>query len=155
MGYTTDFNGEFKLNKPLDKKTLDFLNKFNRTRRMRRNVDAKYGVEGEFYVDGTGFAGQDRDATVIDGNAPPSTQPGLWCQWVPNEDGTAIQWDGGEKFYDYVAWLDYLITKILKPAGYKLTGEVTWQGEDSNDIGKIVVKNNKVRVLTGRVVYGE
>src|SRR5574337_684850 len=99
MGYSTDFFGSFELNKPLDADTLKFLQKFNETRRMARKLGREYGVEGEFYVDGTGDFGQERDATVIDGNRPPSTQPGLWCQWRPTDDGTAIEWDGGEKFY--------------------------------------------------------
>jgi len=47
MGYTTDFSGSFDLNKPLDDETYSFLCKFNETRRMARNVDPKYGIEGE------------------------------------------------------------------------------------------------------------
>lgn len=153
MGYTTYFEGEFKLNKKLDEETHTFLNKLNRTRRMARNVDPKYGVEGEFYVDGGGFAGQDREENVIDHNRPPSTQPSLWCQWVPTEDGTAIVWDEGEKFYEYVPWIDYIVEKILKPRGYSLTGEVTWRGEEDTDMGKICIENNEVHVKYGRVVY--
>ncbi len=52
MGYTTDFSGILKFNRPLTVKESNFLKKLNQTRRMGRNVDAKYGVEGEFYVDG-------------------------------------------------------------------------------------------------------
>ena len=114
MGYTTDFTGHFKLNKKLDTDTHEFLNKFNRTRRMKRSIKG-YGIEGEFYVDGTGQYGQDYDSTVLDHNRPPRTQPGLWCGWTPNEDGTCIEWDGGEKFYEYVEWIEYLIDNVLKP----------------------------------------
>lgn len=144
IGYSTDFEGEFKLNKPLDKKLHKYLIKFNETRRMKRNVSKVYGVEGEFYVDGTGMAGQDIDKSVIDGNEPARTQPSLWCRWKPNEDGTAIEWDGGEKFYDYVDWIIYIIDKILAPNGYVLNGEVKYQGEDIDDRGKIVIINNEV-----------
>lgn len=155
MGYTTDFFGSFEFNKPLDAETLTFLKKFNETRRMARKVDAKYGVEGEFYVEGDGFMGQDRDKTVIDGNRPPKTQPGLWCQWRPNEDGTALEWDGGEKFYCYVEWLQYLIDNVLAPKGYKLTGTVEWHGDEHGDMGQIVVKNNKVKILTAQITFKE
>lgn len=151
MGYTTDFEGRFKLNRKLKKKDQDFLTKFAETRRVARNVGPEFGVEGEFYVDGAGFAGQDRDATIIDYNRPPSTQPGLWCQWVPTEDGKCIQWDGFEKFYNYVEWLKYLIDKILAPRGYKLNGVVAWEGENRGDIGKIEVVDNVVRTLRGQV----
>ena len=118
---------------------------------MARNVGPEFGVEGEFYVDGKGFAGQDSDETILDYNRPPRTQPGLWCQWVPSEDGQFIQWDGSEKFYNYVEWLKYLIDKILAPRGYKLNGVVGWQGEDRGDIGKIEVVDNVVRTLRGQV----
>lgn len=153
MGYTTDFEGKFKFNKPLDIETFNFLRKLNETRRMARNVGPEYGVEGEFYVDGGGMAGQDNEDNIIDYNTPPKTQPGLWCQWVPTEDGKYLEWDGGEKFYYYVEWLQYIIDKILKPRKYKLSGEVEWQGEDSSDFGKIVVKNNVITTKQGRKTY--
>ena len=58
MGYTTEFQGKFKLNKRLDEKTHEFLVNLSSTRRMSRNVDDIYGIEGEFYVEGDGFRGQ-------------------------------------------------------------------------------------------------
>jgi hypothetical protein len=73
-------------------------------------------------------------------------QPGLWCQWVPNEDGTALVWDGGEKFYEYVEWIEYIITNFLKPWGIVANGQVEWQGEERDDHGVIDVKDNVVRV---------
>ena len=149
MGYHTDFTGEFKLNKPLKTEDLTFLQKLNETRRMARNVDeSKYGIQGEFYVDGGGHAGQNHESNIIDYNRPPRTQPGLWCQWTPNEDGTAIEWDGGEKFYSYVEWIKYLIEKILSPRGYVLNGEVNWYGEDRNDEGIICITDNVVTTKT-------
>ena len=153
MGYHTEFTGKFLLDKPLSKEDLTFLQKFNETRRMKRNVDKKFGIEGEFFVDGTGYAGQDVDSTVSNGNQPPKTQPGLWCQWRPNDEGTEIEWDGGEKFYAYVEWLQYLIDNIFSPRGYTLNGEVEWYGEDSDDRGKIVVENNVVTTKKGTIVY--
>jgi hypothetical protein len=146
MGYTTDFSGSFQLDRSLDDETYTFLKKLNETRRMKRNVDPKYGVEGEFYVDGPGFAGQDHEENVVSYNEPPSTQPGLWCKWAPTEDRDEIEWDGGEKFYNYVGWIEYIIDKILAPKGYKLTGRVEWVGEDQSDRGVIEIKDNVVRV---------
>ena len=144
MGYTTDFMGEFTTNKPLSEKMLNFLKTFNETRRMKRNVDGAYGVDGEFYVEGGGSYGQDHEPNVIDYNCSPSTQPGLLCQWTPAEDGEAIEWDGGEKFYSYTEWLVYLIHKVLAPNGYVLNGVVKWQGESMGDVGKITVVDNRV-----------
>lgn len=154
MGYTTDFEGSFNITPVLSQKDNEFLTKFSETRRMARNVGPEYGIEGEFYVDGTGWAGQDSDTTVIDYNRPPSTQPGLWCQWVPTDDGSELVWDGGEKFYNYVEWLQYLIDKILAPRGYTLNGECQWFGENRDDVGVIIVKNNKVTTKVGKLTYG-
>lgn len=153
MGYTTEFRGRFNLNKPLDITTHEFLKKFAHTRRMARRLPSAFGIEGEFYVDGTGYAGQDHDNTVIDYNRHPSTQPSLWCQWVPTDDGMGIEWDGNEKFYNYVEWLKYLIVNFLAPRGYVMIGEVEFQGESPSDFGKIVVVNNEVKTLKGRRSY--
>lgn len=154
MGYTTDFDGIFKLNKKLDDETYSFLKKLATTRRMKRKMGSEYGVEGEFFVDGgKGDFGQEKDPTVIDGNRPPSTQPSLWCGWTPTNDRMGIKWDEGEKFYEYIEWIKYIIDKILKPKGYKLTGDIVWVGEDRDDLGKIEIKNNKITVKVGKVVY--
>jgi hypothetical protein len=142
MGYSTDFFGVFNVTPKLKQEDNEFLTKLAQTRRMKRDVTklppGYWGVEGEFYVDGEGDYGQTKDASVIDYNTPPSTQPGLWLQWIPSDDGETIQWDGGEKFYNYVEWLEYLIEMILSPRGYVLNGEVEWQGEETDDRGKIV-----------------
>lgn len=78
---------------------------------------------------------------------------GLYCQWIPTDDGKYLEWDGGEKFYDYIEWLKYLIENFLSQKGYILNGEVTWEGEESGDVGKIIVKDNVVTTKEGRIVY--
>ena len=168
MGYTTDFVGRFKFDKPLAPEHLAYLLKFNRTRRMKRDegmtatrpdpireaTGLPVGFEGEYFVGEGGFAGQCEDdipydqrkqvCGITDYNKAPADQPGLWCQWVPNEEGTALQHDDGEKFYDYVEWLNYIIENFVRPWGYTLNGEVHWQGEDSEDRGTIYVVGNHV-----------
>jgi hypothetical protein len=124
MGYTTNFDGVFKFNKPLDKTMIDFLIKFSETRHCSEENH----------------------------NKPPLGQPGLWCQWTPSSDGTQLVWDGGEKFYNYIEWLEYLIDNVLTPKGYKLTGDVRWRGEDFDDIGVISVKDSKIGVLRGTFI---
>ena len=155
MGYTTDFYGTFKLNKKLDEETHTFLKRFNETRRMKFNLGPEFGLNGEFYVghhqDFTGkYAGQvERDFPgLVEYNTPPCTQPGLWCQWRPSDDGMEIEWDGGEKFYDYNIWLKYIIKNFLQPKGYVLNGEVQWEGEDRGDSGIIFVKDNMVNPVS-------
>jgi hypothetical protein len=165
MGYTTDFFGRFELDRPLEPHHEKFLRKFNETRRMKRDVNMlpkdgtnsevglPLGQDGEYYVDGGGFAGQDQEDNILDYNGEPGSQPGLWCKWVPSEDSHGIEWDGSEKFYEYEAWLEYIISHFLKPWGYVLNGEVTWEGEDRGDIGKLVVENNVVSTLEGEICY--
>lgn len=103
---------------------------------VREAVGLPVGVDGEYVVAG--------GAPVVDDNTPPASQPSLWCQWIPTLDCTAIEWDGGEKFYYYVEWLSYLIEHFLVPWGYVLNGTVTWKGEDEGDTGTIVVDNNQI-----------
>lgn len=146
MGYTTDFEGEFTLDKELDDKTFALLKGLASTRRMSRKVGPEYGIEGEFYVDGEGFMGQGAEDHIINSNKPPKTQPGLWCQWLIQDDRKTIKWDGGEKFYHYTTWIRYLIERVLAPAGYTLNGQVKWSGEDRLDNGIIDIINNQVDV---------
>lgn len=146
MGCTTTFSGKFKLNKKLDEKLHQFLKKLSTTRRMKRKLEG-YGVEGEYYVDGGGFMGQDREDNILEYNHPPATQPSLWCQWTPDETGEYIEWDGGEKFYEYVTWLKYIVSNFLEPNGYNINGEVFFEGELSGDAGVICVENNCIKVI--------
>jgi len=139
--------------------------------------EAIYGIEGAYFARDDGQSGQDHDKSIIDYNMPPGQisygdkdfpeyykenqrrtklglcQPGLWCQWKLNEDGTELEWDGSEKFYSYVEWLQYLITHFLEPWGIKLNGEVEWQGEESGDFGKIIATDNIITVKIGRKEY--
>jgi len=156
MGYTTTFEGRFNLDKPLTKEHSEYLQEFAKSRRMRRNesltqgledrsraaVGLLVGPEGCFYVGDADFG------CVVDHNVPPTGQPGLWCQWVPSDDDQGIEWDGGEKFYNYTEWLKYLVKRFLAPWGYVLSGSVAWDGEDHSDRGTLVVRNNVVSTVT-------
>ena len=168
MGYSTDFSGEFKLDRPLTYAHREYLAQFSYTRRVKRDVKKTellldglriaaglpVGEDGSYYVgESDSNFGQDLTPDIVDYDSPPSTQPGLWCQWTPNSNGTAIVWDEGEKFYHYVEWIEYLIKYFLAPWQYRINGEVEWQGEERDDIGKIIVRDNAVIVKTGKVIY--
>lgn len=144
MGYTTDFQGQFNIDHSLDDDTYNLLVGLSTTRRMKRTLGPEYGVDGEFYFDGIGYMGQDHDPSIVNHNEPPSTQPGLWCQWRPTDDRMHIEWNEVEKFYRYIEWIDYIIQKILKPKGYRLNGEVEWRGEDPDDRGIIRIHDNTI-----------
>lgn len=73
--------------------------------------------------------------------------PGYYCQWVPTKDGLGIEWDGNEKFYDYVEWLEYLIKNYFEPWGIKVNGAIRYQGEEIGDVGRVEVKDNVVKLV--------
>lgn len=192
MGYTTDFDGRFNLDRPLTPEHAAYLRAFNETRRMKRDakiaesfsdpvrtaVGLPIGDDGAYFVGNTKNHGQDHDKSVIEYNDPPGSiersaeedwikwyalveqrkkegkqQPGLWCQWTVGDDNQTIEHDGGEKFYDYIEWLRYIINHFIAKWGYVMNGEVAWQGEDTTDIGKMIVNDNVVTVKTGKIVY--
>ncbi|MFC1706647.1 hypothetical protein ACFL59_07480 [Planctomycetota bacterium] len=158
MGYTTEFVGEFAVEPPLAGVHYAYLERFCRTRRMKREpktleamrdplreaVGLPVGTDGEYFVAARLQCGVDSDSSVVDYNQPPSPQPGLWCQWRPSPDGRTLAWDGIEKFYDYRPWLKYLIANMLKPWGYTVGGLVLWHGERWDDTGIIRVIRNDV-----------
>ena len=144
----------------------------------KTNADEVYGFKGEYFAKNDSNMGQSSDESIIDFNAASGEiawkdyngdwakreelqkalnadkikQPGLWCQWRL-DDETTLSWDGSEKFYNYIEWLQYLIVHFFEPWGIKVNGEVTWQGEDSNDMGKIIVTDNVIEIYEGEVEY--
>ena len=169
MGYTTYFSGEFTFNKPVTEELKTFINKFSDTRRMIRDnskIKELYPnwrelcFNGDLGIDGAYFVGEaddcfvgGRDTSIINGNSA-GNQLGLWCQWIINNNNELV-WDDGEKFYNYVEWLEYLIEHFFAPLGYALSGTVYYEGEDPDDFGKIVVDDNFVKVVYGHRVYEE
>lgn len=146
MGYITEFYGGFQVTPPLDEDTVYILNMLNKTRRMKRDeslLDGDYGVDGEFYFD------DDNDESIVDYNTPPSTQPGVRCNWMYDRPSNQIIWDGDYKFYNYIRWIRYIIKKILAPRGYHLTGIVDWVGGEDKDKGTIDIYENDVIVNQG------
>jgi hypothetical protein len=163
MGYTTDFGGSFTVSPPMKREHAAYINKFCETRRMkrktaiaqdmddpiRRATGLPLGKDAAYFVGGRGDFGQDMDESVVENNRPPEGQPGLWCQWVvsvdPDDGKTYLMWDQGEKFYNYVEWLEYMVEHFFKPWGYTIKGEVRFVGEDADvDRGIIYAKDNNV-----------
>jgi hypothetical protein len=160
MGYTTEYFGRFNLDKPLSKDHAAYLLQFSKVPHLCRNTDdlldkdhpiretvgLPLGIEGEYFVSDDEYIG------VIVDSYSPSTQPGVWCQWCPTEDGEGIEWDKGEKFYNDKEWLEYLINHFFKVWGYTLNGKVEWRGESGDDFGKIFVKDNVVKTLSWQIL---
>jgi hypothetical protein len=173
-GYTTDFTGQVTITPPLNEHEASYLADFAYSRRMERE-------EGPYYAKNDGNFGQTSTPGVRNYNGPPAGQPGLWCQWIPGqsyatgEDNAALEWDGGEKFYNAAEWMAYLIDHFLKPAcaaacnlsdaikqderfahftfDHVLNGEIFAIGEDPDDRWKIVVENNVVKTANAVITY--
>jgi hypothetical protein len=152
MGYSTDFYGFWTLTPALSLAQTDYLQKFSRTRRVKRNPDAitdrrlaaielSLGVDAEYFVDV-----EDEDESIVDLNLPPGNQPSLRCQWRVNDRGDRLEHTGGEKFDGYVEWLDYLVEHFFSPWGIKINGSVRYEGDVLLDAGTIEILDNRIEV---------
>lgn len=119
MGYSTDFNGVISFSRALTVREYKELIKL-------ANYDSKDDGTYKLYTN------------------TPETIPDSYLQWEPTDDGTGLQWNYGEKFYDYIHWLRWLIKHYFKPHDIVLNGQIQWQGEEIGDCGIIKVINNKV-----------
>jgi hypothetical protein len=143
MGYTTEFSGQISINPPLNEQEIEYLCDFCATRHMERG-------KGIYYVDASHGHGDNSDVPDYNNNGK---LPGLWCHWVSTDDGTALEWDEGEKFYNAEEWMRFVIDHFLRPGhlapmeflqGHTLNGSILAQGEDINDRWRLIVENNEV-----------
>jgi hypothetical protein len=76
-------------------------------------------------------------------------KPSIWLQWeILEYDGEfTLGHDGGEKFYNYVEWLDYVIEHFFKKWGVVVNGTIQWRGEEWDDMGTMVVRDNKLTTI--------
>lgn len=163
MGYDTWFRGGFNIWPELCPEHFAYLRKFSQIRHVKRNlkllknvsdpereaVGLPIGEDGLFYVGGKSWfePGKDEDASIVNFNHTPSGAFSFYCCWTPTEDRQQLVWDGSEKFYYYVEWLQFVIDNFFKPWGYVLNGSVDWHGEDFFDTGTIVLNNNQIEVF--------
>jgi hypothetical protein len=95
-----------------------------------------------------------RELEGIDGRdmEDPCAPKDGYCQWQLTKDCRGIEWDHGEKFYNYVEWLQYLIDNVLTPHDVTLSGSVNYSGEEADDNGVLVVENGSVRQVKHREI---
>jgi hypothetical protein len=148
MGYTTTFAGSYSIFPKPDKYITEYMRLFSDSRRMGyERLNPIYGTLGAFYVHNNELKAMNYKVEPVDGNQPPPGQPGLWCDWFIEKD--KLKWCGREKFYNYDDWLLYLINYFFGPAGYILNGQVSFQGEDSDDKGLIILIDNTMIKSSG------
>lgn len=170
MGYQTDFDGEWTITPPLTPAQAEYLEAFSEKRHdalvpaaaklpdpLRKAVKLPFGPDGVYCVAKGIVKGWEApyEAKKPGTNYAlgPTQAPGYWCNWHPAKDGTLLEWNQGEKFYDYIEWIQFLIKHFFEPWGRKLNGTVSWYGEDREDAGRIIITNNKIRLEYGQLIY--
>jgi hypothetical protein len=165
MGYHTHFWGSVSITPPLSQDEIVFLKAFSRTRHVIRDA-------GPYYIEyvkvGAKSCGR-KNGNECE-NLPDDGQPGVWCAWIPSDDGAEILWNGQEKAGYAAEWMQYIIDHFLQPiplaqqaqptrfrflAGHKLDGEFGAQGDESSDRWKLVVRSNQVAVVPIEVIEVE
>ncbi len=124
MGYSTDFDGYIIVTPPVPIPVVELWNSLAMSTELRddENIVTQW-------------------PTCNPGNKG----FGFHCQWelIAGEGRTRINWDGGEKFYDYAYWLQYLVNVIRSEVpDVKVTGHIRWRGEDFDDIGTLYLDDN-------------
>lgn len=118
MGYSTSFDGSVKFSRGLTVEELRDLEGLVNYSTQSDEVD-KYSTD----------------------------HPDSYNQWEPLSDGTGLCWNLGEKFYDYVEWMQWLINEYLVPRGIHTNGTIRYQGEEIGDVGRIEVEDDIVRKI--------
>ncbi|MFC7344513.1 hypothetical protein ACFQRI_24165 [Saccharopolyspora griseoalba] len=168
VGYNTEFAGVINIAPALNKYEIAYLRKFAATYKEER-------AEGPYYVEPLPDIEKSVSEVipVLDVDAMPHGQPGQHCEGEPSDDGTGIQWSGGEKFIYSLEWMAYLIDTFLQPGATVQTtaprpgwtwpeefahftfdhvcnGVIDAQGDDLFDRWRLVVTNNEVSYQTPR-----
>lgn len=111
MGYTTDFVGWVQIDPPLRDEETDYLRAFNQTRRFDRKAGPYVVLDHPLADD----EDSDTDYPEERYDKPAPGEPSLRCPWTPVTSGRYLSYDGCEKAYEAVGWLDYLIRTFLAP----------------------------------------
>jgi hypothetical protein len=106
MGYTTEFEGSFRLSRELNDEEARWLDDL---------------MHGEL----------------------PGIR-GYSCDWELNDDLRSITWNGMEKFYDYVEWMQHIVDSLKSEFDVDVTGTVYYWGESHDDHGVLKVVDGKV-----------
>lgn len=178
LEYLNEFSMTEKMKRDVNKLMEIYNGMYGHPTPVEYTPEGIYGNEGEYFAHGDiGY-----DPAVLDHRTPPGQisydiitksdeqrienekriesgkcVPGQWCNWMilDNSGKHYLTWDGGEKFYNYIPWLKYLINHFFERWGIKLNGEISWFGEQRSDLGKIIVKDNVVKIKPGRIVYND
>tara|TARA_R100001463_G_scaffold15141_7_gene39623 strand:- start:12571 stop:13122 length:552 start_codon:yes stop_codon:yes gene_type:complete len=133
MGYTTNFTGLMALSRRL---TQDELDEYNQVW-----LNDRHDTTGEYSGDYRGGL---------------EKAPSIYNKWEIIDDVEhgitdihCLAWNGGQKFYQYVNWLKFIVSDFLQPKGIYLKGKIRFSGEDVEDAGVITAHLQTIRVRNG------
>lgn len=113
MGYNTDWNGVLNLSREL---TPSEKQEWETIRNERHDSQYNYGDERREF-------------------------PSIWCGFEVS--GDCFSWDCGEKTYEGIGWIKFFIDKLKewnKNESIYAFGEMEWNGEEREDMGRVVVE---------------
>ncbi len=155
----TEYSGNLKFDRELEKNHLDYLIAFTSTLRVvrrpesvnakediiRLNVDLPLGKECEFYTGAFNRSGE--IAEIEDYNAVPENQPSSWCCWKPSKDQLEFVPAIFDSYYSFIPWIQYLVANFIKPWNYSLNGRVKVKSIYDDGIKILSVKDNDISVM--------
>ena len=153
MGVQTEYLGHIDVVPSLNEAERNYLHRFARSRRC-------YRPEGPYAVDPHNPHDDNSDAAVELYNTLATGQPSYWCDWEPCPEGCCISWNGLEKFYSALDWLEYLIDHFLRSNAHALAsgdpqfsdftfdhqtnGLILGEQQDNRELFAIVVTDGSV-----------
>lgn len=160
MGYDTNFSGELVMSRRLTEPEHEYLSAFLDTAHYARDTSKLEGIPDPLREavglplgdQGCFFMGRDEsvasymiqyeDTLLEDYDyGPPVNLPDYGTDWYLGGlmDGRdVLRHEDGKSRGLYTDWLAWLVENILTPWGISLNGEVTWDGDDEGDMGRIV-----------------
>lgn len=110
------------------------------------NFEGEFGLSKEIDEKTRRLINNINEDGIILGNDNPDT----WCLW--QTDGKVLYSSSGNA-YDFEEWLRIIVEEIIVPRGYVLNGEVEWIGDDPDDRGKVVIKDNEIKYKLARIEW--
>lgn len=121
MGYTTEFEGKFKIEPQLPGSFVAEVN------------DLLAGRH-----DGQGWSSDPYNYPSNNLGTIEVPRGAVWCQWELENDGeaTCIEWNGAEKFYFYKEWMENILAYVRgRYPSMVVDGRMMYRGEDMRDVG--------------------
>ena len=128
MGYDTYHSGWFDLNKEPDEAVKEFFKTYHLP-----------GIENESHCELWHLRSNPQgESTLANFCAHPS-----W--FIEREENT--------RHGEPEDGLQFIIDNVLAPHGILVNGAIYWSGDDDDDRGKVVVKNNVITIYYAHIIY--